>query len=147
MKLPLRVPRWELDSLQLRLEQLDQDFQNYRRRTANTQESAYQSGQADTALAFLPVYDNLLRALEQPCADEAFAEGIRMTLKSLTGALGSLGITEIPALGETFDPTVHEALEHITDPEAGESVITRVALTGFRQGDRVLRHALVTVAN
>ena len=70
-----------------------------------------------------------------------------MTLKSLVGVLSSLGITEIPALGETFDPTVHEALEHVTDPEVGENTIIRVALTGFRQGDTVLRHALVVVAN
>ena len=70
-----------------------------------------------------------------------------MTLKSLLGVLSGLGITEIPALGETFDPAVHEALEHITDSSVGENTITSVALTGFRQGETVLRHALVIVAN
>lgn len=141
------VHRRMLEETELRLQSLNQEYQNYRRRTTGARESAYESGRADAALAFLPVYDNLLRALAQPCGDEAYVTGIRMTLKSLTAVLGSLGITEIPALGETFDPAVHEALEHITDPEAGENTIIRVALTGFRQGDTVLRHALVVVAN
>lgn len=146
MNFPL-VNRRTLEATELKLQELGKEYQNYRRRTADVRDSAYQNGQHDAALQFLPVYDNLLRALSQPCEDEAFVTGIRMTLKSLTAALSSLGITEIPALGEKFDPTVHDALEHITDPEAGEGIITSVALTGFRQGDTVLRHALVIVAN
>jgi molecular chaperone GrpE len=146
MSFPL-VLRRELEDSQLRLQTLTQEFTHYRRRTSDTQAASYQQGKADAALAFLPVYDNLLRALDQPCEDEAFVTGIRMTLKSLLGVLTSLGISEIPALGETFDPQVHEALEHITDPTVGENTVTSVALTGFRQGDTVLRHALVVVAN
>ncbi len=146
MNFPL-VSRQVLEAAELQLQNLNQEYLNYRRRTADIQNSAYQRGRADTTLLFLPIYDNLLRALSQPCEDEAFVAGIRMTLKSLVGVLSSLGITEIPALGETFDPTVHEALEHVTDPEVGENTIIRVALTGFRQGDTVLRHALVVVAN
>lgn len=70
-----------------------------------------------------------------------------MTLRSLTKALSDMGITEIPALGLSFDPTVHEAMDHIEDPELGENIVASVVLTGFRQGGSVLRHALVIVAN
>ncbi len=146
MTFPL-VSRKALESAELRLRELDLEYQNHRRRTAGTRETAYQQGRDDTALAFLPVYDNLLRALQQPCEDAAFVAGIEMTLRSLTAVLEGLGVTEIPALGEPFDPTVHEALDHITDPELGEGTVAAVALTGFRQGTRVLRPALVTVAN
>lgn len=70
-----------------------------------------------------------------------------MTLRSLTKALSDMGITEIPAPGLSFDPTVHEAMDHIEDPELGENIVASVVLTGFRQGGSVLRHALVIVAN
>lgn len=146
MNFPL-VSRQALDEAELQLQALNQEYQNYRRRTSDVRETAYQSGRADAALQFLPVYDNLQRALSLPCEDEAFVTGIRMTLKSLVNILSTLGITEIPALGETFDPALHEALEHITDPQVGENIITSVALAGFRQGDIILRHSLVVVAN
>lgn len=146
MYFPL-VSRQALEDAELQLQALNQEYQNYRRRTSDARESAYQSGRADAALQFLPVYDNLQRALALPCQDEAFVAGIRMTSKALVEVLSSLGITEIPALGETFDPTLHEALEHITDPNVGENIITSVALAGFRHGDTILRHALVIVAN
>ena len=127
--------------------ELTLEYQNFRRRNAEIRETAYQSGRADAALEFLPVYDNLLLALEQPCADEAYVTGIRMTLKSLQKALKSLGIMEIPALGQPFDPAVHEALEHTQDDAVGENIVVKVARTGFRQDSQVLRHALVIVAN
>ena len=146
MNLPF-VSRQVLDSAELQIQNLNQEYQNYRRRTESARETSYQSGRNDAARQFFPVYDNLLRALQQPCQDEAYVKGIEMTLKSLLGVLSGLGITEIPALGETFDPAVHEALEHITDSSVGENTSTSVALTGFRQGETVLRHALVIVAN
>lgn len=133
--------------MEVRMQDLTAEYQNYRRRTVSVRSDAYESGQADAALALLPVYDNLVRALEQPSEDEAFVAGIRMTLRTMTEALASLGITEIPALGQPFDSTLHEALEHVEDPDAGENTIVRVALTGFRRGGQILRHALVIVAN
>ncbi len=146
MKLPW-VKRSVLAETEEQLRDLGLEYQNYRRRTANTELTALDNGRAKAALTFLPVYDNLLRALNQPCADEAYVEGIRLTMRSLQAALSELGIREIPALGETFDPNLHEALDHITDEDVGENIITSVALTGFRQGDIIIRHALVTVAN
>lgn len=130
-----------------KFQDLTQEYQNFRRRNADIQGSAYQSGQNDAIIALLPVYDNLLRALEQPCQDEAYVTGIRMTQKSLLKAFEALGITEIPALGQSFDPVLHEALEHIEDEALAENTIAKVVQCGFRRDDRVLRPALVIVAN
>ena len=130
-----------------KLQELTAEYQNFRRRNAETRQDAYRAGQDDAALTLLPVYDNLQRALEQPCEDEAYVTGISMTHKSLLGALEELGITEIPALGQSFDPALHEALDHIEDETLAENTVAKVVRCGFRRGDRVLRPALVIVAN
>ena len=146
MKLPF-VSRKTLEEAQNRMEELTREYQNYRRRNADVKDSAYRQGKQDGVKELLVVYDNLLRALEQPCQDKAFLTGIEMTMNSMKQTLERMGITEISALGETFDPNFHEAMEHVEDPEKGENEIVKVILTGFRQGDTVLRHALVAVAN
>lgn len=136
-----------MEEAQFRMEELSQEYQNYRRRNAEVKEASYRLGKNDAVKELLSVYDNLLRALEQPCGDEAFLAGIQMTMNAMKKTLEHMGITEIAALGETFDPNFHEAMDHVEDPEVGENVVVKVILTGFRQGDTVLRHALVTVAN
>ena len=146
MKLPF-VSRKTLEEAQNRMEELTREYQNFRRRNADVKDSAYRQGKQDGVKELLVVYDNLLRALEQPCQDKAFLTGIEMTMNSMKQTLERMGITEISALGETFDPNFHEAMEHVEDPEKGENEIVKVILTGFRQGDAVLRHALVAVAN
>ena len=123
------------------------EYDNYRKRTAKEKETLWGDAKADTAGAFLPVYDNLERALKQETADEAFKKGVEMTMNQLKEVLSKLGVTEIPALGQPFDPMVHEAMDHIEDPELGENVVAKVVLTGFYQEGTVLRHALVVVAN
>ena len=146
----MRIPfvfRKTAEEAQNRLEELNQEYQNYRRRCASSREDGYRQGRFDTVKELLPVYDNLLRALEQPCGDEAFVSGIRMTLDQMKKTLEQMDIREIPALGETFDPKRHEAMDHIEDPDQGENIVTKVILTGFYQGETVLRHALVVVAN
>jgi molecular chaperone GrpE len=146
MKLPL-ISRQTLNDYQGRLEELNQEYMNYRRRNATVRADAYQKGQDDAVISLLAVYDNLTLALSQPCSDEAFLTGIQMTLNIMTKTLAELGITEIPALGEAFDPSLHEAMDHIDDPEHPENTITQVIRTGFRREGAVLRHALVVVAN
>ena len=123
------------------------EYDNYRRRSQKEKESAWADSKAETAAAFLPVYDNLERALKQPTADEAYKKGVEMTMNQLREVLSKLGIEEIPALGETFDPNVHNAVMHVDDPEAGESAIVEVFQTGFKSGDKVVRFAMVKVAN
>ena len=146
MKLPF-VSRKALEQTRNQLDSLRQDFQNYRRRNADLEQTARLSGTADAVKALLPVYDNLLRALENPCGDEAFRKGVSMTMTEMKKSLSALGVEEIPALGLPFDPELHEAMEHIADPDCGEAQVARVVLTGFRLGNQVLRPALVAVAN
>lgn len=123
------------------------EYDNYRKRSQKEKENAWTSAKADTAKEFLPVYDNLERALKQETADEAYAKGVQMIMTQLKGVLEKLGIQEIPAQGETFDPNVHNAVMHIDDEDLGENVVAEVFQAGFQIGDKVIRHAMVKVAN
>jgi len=123
------------------------EYDNYRKRTAKEKESAWTEAKAQTVAAFLPVYDNLERALKQETADEAYKKGVEMTMKGLQDALTGLGVEMIPALGETFDPNRHNAVMHVEDEQAGENTIVEVFQQGFLCGEKVIRFAMVKVAN
>ena len=123
------------------------EYDNYRRRSQREKESAWADSRAETAAAFLPVYDNLARALKQATADEAYKKGVEMTMTQLREVLSKLGIEEIPALGETFDPNLHNAVMHVEEEGAGENTIVDVFQAGFRCGEKVIRFAMVKVAN
>lgn len=123
------------------------EYDNYRRRSQKEKESAWADSKAETAAAFLPVYDNLERALKQETTDEAYKKGVEMTMTGLKEVLAKLGIEEIPALGETFDPNLHNAVMHVEDENAGENTIVEVFQAGFRNGEKVIRFSMVKVAN
>lgn len=123
------------------------EYDNYRKRTAKEKESAWVQARADTVAAFLPVYDNLERALKQQTQDEAYAKGVEMTMKGLQDVLAKLGVEQIPALGERFDPNCHNAVMHVEDESVGESTVVEVFQQGFACGDKVIRVAMVKVAN
>ena len=123
------------------------EYDNFRKRTAKEKEAIWNDAKADAALAFLPVYDNLERALKQETADEAYKKGVEMTMNQLREVLKKLGVEEIPALGEAFDPNVHNAVMHVEDESAGENTVVEVFQTGFKSGDKVVRFAMVKVAN
>ena len=123
------------------------EYDNYRKRTAKEKESLWTDVKADTAGAFLPVYDNLERALKQDTADEAFKKGVEMTMNQLKEVLTKLGITEIPAQGQPFDPKYHNAVMHVEDERLGQNVVAEVFQTGFQCGEKVIRFAMVKVAN
>ena len=123
------------------------EYDNYRKRTAKEKESLWTDVKADTAGAFLPVYDNLERALKQDTADEAFKKGVEMTMNQLKEVLTKLGITEIPAQGQPFDPKYHNAVMHVEDERLGQHVVAEVFQTGFQCGEKVIRFAMVKVAN
>ena len=123
------------------------EYDNYRKRTAKEKESAWTQAKADTVAALLPVYDNLERALKQDTADEAYAKGVEMTMKGLQDVLVKLGVEVIPALGETFDPNCHNAVMHVEDESVGENTVVEVFQQGFTCGDKVIRFAMVKVAN
>ena len=123
------------------------EYDNYRKRTAKEKESAWTNAKAQTVAAFLPVYDNLERALKQQTTDEAYAKGVEMTMKGLQDALSGLGVELIPALGETFDPNVHNAVMHVDDESAGENIVVEEFQKGYLYRDSVVRHSMVKVAN
>ena len=123
------------------------EYDNFRKRSQKEKEGIYQGAKSDAVAAFLPVYDNLDRALKQETADEAYKKGVEMTMTGLKDILSKLGVEEIPALGETFDPALHNAVMHVEDESAGENTVVDVFQAGFRLGDKVIRFAMVKVAN
>ena len=123
------------------------EYDNYRKRTAKEKEAAWTEAKAQTVAAFLPVFDNLERAMKQETADDAYKKGVEMTMKGLQDALAGLGVEMIPALGETFDPNRHNAVMHVDDEESGENTIVEVFQQGFICGDKVIRFSMVKVAN
>ena len=96
---------------------------------------------------FLPVYDNLARALAQETADSAYKKGVEMTMAELEKILKSLGVESFGEVGEPFDPNLHNAVMHLEDESLGENVLAQVFQRGFKLGDRVIRFAMVQVAN
>ena len=123
------------------------EYDNYRKRTAKEKESLWADAKADTAVAFLPVYDNLERALKQETADEAYKKGVEMTMNQLKEIFSKLGITEIEAQGKPFDPNLHNAVMHVEDENFGENTVAEVFQAGFMLGEKVIRFAMVKVAN
>ena len=123
------------------------EYENYRRRTTKEKEAIWNDAKGNAATAFLPVYDNLERALKQETADEAYKKGVEMTMNQLKTVLEKLGITEIDALGQTFDPNLHNAVMHVDDENLGENVVAEVFQAGFQLGEKVIRFAMVKVAN
>ena len=123
------------------------EYDNYRKRSARERESIYSDVRADTVTKFLPVYDNLVRALEQSTADEAYRKGVEMIMTQFKDILSRLGVTEIESVGQTFDPSLHNAVMHDTDEEKGENVIVQELQKGFKMGDKVIRFAMVKVVN
>ena len=123
------------------------EYDNFRKRSQKEKDSLYADIKAEAVSAFLPVYDNLLRALAANTEDEAYRKGVEMIMTQFKNTLEKLGVTEIEALGKTFDPNLHNAVMHIEDEEKGESEIVEVFQTGFMLGEKVIRFAMVKVAN
>ena len=115
------------------------EYDNYRKRTAKEKEGLWSEAKADTVQAFLPVYDNLERALKQETADEAYKKGVEMTMNQLKEVFARLGITEIEAQGKPFDPNLHNAVMHVDDENLGENVVAQVFQAGFMLGEKVIR--------
>lgn len=123
------------------------EYDNFRRRSQKEKESLYGDIRADVLTKFLPVYDNLERALKQETADEAYRKGVEMIMNQFVATMDKLGITEIEAQGETFDPEKHNAVMHIDDEAYGENEVVEVFQKGFKLNDKVIRFAMVKVAN
>ncbi|MBE6989821.1 MAG: nucleotide exchange factor GrpE [Ruminococcaceae bacterium] len=123
------------------------EYDNYRKRTAKEKENLYAAAKADTIKPFLDVYDNLERAVAQFDADDPHRQGVELITKQLLDVLAKLGVEEIAAQGQPFDPEKHNAVMHVEDEGAGENTVVEVFQKGFTLGDKVLRFAVVKVAN
>ena len=123
------------------------EYDNFRKRSQKEKESTWNEARADAILAFLPVYDNLERAVKQGTADEAYAKGVEMTMTGLKEILKKLGVEEIEAVGQRFDPNLHNAVMHVEDEETQAGVIVEVFQSGFKLGGKVIRVSMVKVAN
>jgi len=123
------------------------EYDNFRKRSQKEREAAYTDTVCQVLADLLPVLDNLERAMEAPTQDEAYKKGVEMTLKQFQDALSKLGVSEIDALGRPFDPALHNAVMHVEDGRCGENAVAEVFQKGYARCDRVIRHAMVKVAN
>ena len=123
------------------------EYDNFRKRTTREKEQSYGNGKADAVEKMLPVYDNLERALKQSTEDENYKKGVEMTMNQLVSILSGLGVEIYGNEGDQFDPNLHNAVMHAEDPEKDENTITQVFQKGFKIGEKVVRFAMVQVAN
>ena len=123
------------------------EFDNFRKRTVKEKEQSYGNGKADAVAKILPIYDNLERALNQETADAAYKKGVEMTMNELLKIFTGLGVEVFGNPGDAFDPNLHNAVMHIDDENLGENVIAQVFQKGFKIGEKVVRFAMVQVAN
>ena len=123
------------------------EYDNFRKRTVKEKEASYGNGKADAVAKMLPVYDNLERALNQPTEDAAYKKGVEMTMNELVKIFTALGVEIFGNVGDEFDPNLHNAVMHIDSEELDENVIAQVFQKGFKIGDKVVRFAMVQVAN
>lgn len=138
----------QLESVKDQFVRLTAEYDNYRKRTTKEKDNIYQDAKGDTIKAFLAVYDNLERAAAaEGGEDSPHKKGLEMIFHQYQDILKKLDVTEIEAKGKTFDPERMEAVMHIEDENFGENEVTQVFQAGFMLGDKVIRHAIVQVAN
>ena len=123
------------------------EFDNFRKRTVKEKESSYGNGKADAVAKMLPVYDNLERALNQETSDAAYKKGVELTMNELLKIFTGLGVEVFGNVGDAFDPNLHNAVMHIDSEELDENTISQVFQKGFKIGDKIVRFAMVQVAN
>lgn len=123
------------------------DYDNFRKRSIKEKEQSYGNGKADAVEKLLPVYDNLERALLQETEDAAYKKGVEMTMTQLVNIFTGLGVEIFGQVGDTFDPNLHNAVMHTEEEGAPENTITQVFQKGFKLGEKIVRFAMVQVAN
>ena len=141
------TPEQELAGANDRYLRLMAEYDNSRKRSQKEKDNLYGEIRANAVKEFLPVFDNLERALAAETTDEAYRKGVEMIMAQFNKTLEKLGVTEIKCLGEKFDPQFHNAVMHVEDEEKGENEIVEVFQKGFMLGDKVIRFAMVKVAN
>lgn len=143
----LNAVKTELEETTDRLKRLMAEFDNFKKRSAKERESLYNSLLSDIVTKFLPVVDNLEQAVNSNTEDENYKQGVSLVLKQFTDVLSSLGVQETEGAGSTFNPEYHEAVSLVQDENLGEKEVKEVFRKGYKIGDKVIRHAMVVVAN
>lgn len=137
----------ELEETTDRLKRLMAEFDNFKKRSAKERDGLYHSLVSDIVSSFLPVVDNLEKAVGSNTEDEGYKQGIELVLKQFIDVLTSLGVKEIEGVGSTFNPEYHEAVSMIQDESKQSQEIVEVFRKGYQIGDKVIRHSMVVVAN
>ena len=138
----------QLESTKDQFTRLSAEYDNYRKRTTKEKDNIYQDAKADTVKAFLDVYDNLERAVATPGGEDSpHKKGLDLIFSQFKELLKKLGVEEIEAKGQPFDPEKMNAVMHIDDENYGENEVAQVFQAGFAMGDKIIRHAIVQVAN
>ena len=141
------VPKQDYDELDDRYKRILAEFENFKKRSGKEREGLYNSILADVVEVMLPVVDNLENAAKVETQDAEYKKGVELVLKQFKDVLASKGVEEIKAVGETFDPELHEAVSSIQDENLGEKEVAQEYRKGYKIGSRVIRHSMVIVAN
>lgn len=137
----------ELAETEDRLKRVAAEFDNYKKRSSKERESLHSSILSDIVSSFLPILDNLEKALEAKTEDENYKQGIELVLKQFKDVLSANGVKEIEAVGKPFDPELHEAVSSVVDESLGEKIVKEEYRKGYMIGNKVIRHSMVIVAN
>ena len=147
LKKQIESQKLQIDETEDRLKRVAAEFDNYKKRNTKERDGMYNSLVADIIANFLPVIDNLEKAVETETKDEEYKKGIELVLKQFKDVLTARGVVEIEAVGKTFDPELHEAVSSVQDETKGEKEIVQEYRKGYMIGNRVIRHSMVIVAN
>ena len=137
----------QLDEKDDRLKRLMAEFDNFKKRSSKERDMLYNSLISDIVKSLLPVMDNLEKAASATTTDENYKQGVELVLKQFMDVLTANGVSQIEAVGKTFDPELHEAVSSVVDESLGEKEIKEEFRKGYRIGNRVIRHSMVVVAN
>lgn len=141
------VPKQDYDELDDRYKRILAEFENFKKRSSKEREGLYNSILSDVVELILPVVDNLENAAKAETTDESYKQGVELVLKQFKDVLKTKGVEEIKAVGETFDPELHEAVSSVQDDNLGEKEIVQEYRKGYKIGNKVIRHSMVVVAN
>lgn len=137
----------ELEETTDRLKRIMAEFENFKKRSSKERENLYNSLVSDIVASFLPVQDNLEKAISVKTEDENLKQGIELVVKQIKDIFQKFGVEEIETVGKPFDPEVHEAVSSVQDDTLGEKIVKEEFRKGYKIGNKVIRHAMVVVAN
>lgn len=147
LKDTILLQKEQLSEQEDRLKRLMAEFDNFKKRSAKEREGLYNSLVSDIFSSLLPVIDNLEKAATAETQDEGYKQGVELVLKQFKDVLSANGVSEIEAVGQTFDPELHEAVGSVVDENLGEKEIKEEYRKGYKIGSKVIRHSMVVVAN